>query len=258
MTGTNVEKVARSIIGAYSDGPIAPVRDLVTDTAQAYSVQQATVRHWLQQGRRIAGRKIGLTSKAVQQQLGVDEPDYGTIFADMIANDRAVIPSGAVLQPRVEAEIAFVLASDLDGANATPESVIAATQYVTPALEICGSRIAGWDIRIQDTIADNASAGMIVLGNARHKAVLDDLPNVPMQFHQNGAMSIEGTGAACLGNPAIAVAWLAREFARLGESLRAGDIVMSGALARMASASPGDQFHADFGSFGSVSVSFAR
>jgi 2-keto-4-pentenoate hydratase len=253
-----VETTAERIIAAYKGEAIPPVRESLETVPNAYAVQQATVRLWLSQGRRIVGRKIGLTSKAVQSQLGVDEPDFGVIFEDMVVENGGVVAAGSVKQPRVEAEIAFVLGSDLDRANISAEDVMAATSYVCPALEICGSRIQKWDIKIADTIADNASAGMIVLGKSAGKLKLDELPAVQVRLSQNGAVAQEGRGAACLGNPAIAVAWLAETLARFGEGLKAGDIVMSGALAAMLPASPGDRFEADFGSFGSVAVSFAK
>lgn len=244
-------------MGAYTHSPIAPVRERLNGVTEAYAVQQLTVRGWLANGRRIAGRKIGLTAKAVQQQLGVDEPDYGVIFADMVVPDGGEVAKGMVLQPRVEAEIAFVLKRDLSGSAVTPEDVIAATDYVCPALEICGSRIAEWNIKIEDTVADNASAGLIVLGESRSAADLSQLPQIGVRLSHNGSVAVEGCGEACLGNPAIAVAWLAQALARYGEGLQAGDIVMSGALARMLLASPGDTFDADFGAFGSVNVTFA-
>jgi 2-keto-4-pentenoate hydratase len=254
-----VDEVTRSLQTAYATGhPIAPVRDRVSDVATAYAIQQAQVAAWLTQGRRIVGRKIGLTAKVVQKQLGVDEPDFGTILDHMVAPDRGQIAAGTILQPRVEAEIAFVLAKDLDPIRVSPDTVVAVTDYVCPAIEICGSRISGWDIKIADTIADNASAGMIVLGMRRTKAVLAELPGISVSVRQNGAVVAEGAGQACLGNPAIAVAWLAEALGRLGTQLRAGDIVMSGALARMIPGAAGDDFAADFGAFGSASIGFAR
>lgn len=253
-----MDEVAKEILGAYSTGtPIAPVRGRINGVPQAYAVQQVTVDHWLRAGRRIVGRKIGLTAKAVQEQLGVHEPDFGALFADMIIENGGTIPRGAIMQPRVEAEIAFVLKSGISGTQISPEQVIAATDYVTPALEICGSRVANWDIRIEDTIADNASSAMIVLGHGRLVPTLAGLPQIAMSLTHNGQPAVEGRGDACLGNPAIAVAWLAEALTRLGEGLKPGDIVMSGALARMLPAAAGDVFAGDFGELGSVSVSFA-
>lgn len=250
--------VAERILEAYAARtPIPPVRGEVSGVAAAYRVQSLTTRHWLERGRRLCGRKIGLTAKAVQVQLGVDEPDFGALFSDMILHDGASVAPEAVLQPRIEGEIAFILKTSLGGPKVTPEAVIAATDYVVPAIEICGSRIAGWDIRIEDTIADNASSGLVVLGEQRTKPSLAELADVPLRIEQNGALAAEGRGDACLGNPAIAVAWLAEALSRFGEELRAGDVVMSGALAKMLTARPGDRFAARFGAMGEVAVSFA-
>lgn len=251
--------IAERLIGAYRTGvPIAPIRREIKGIAAAYAVQQETVTQWQRAGRTIAGRKIGLTAKAVQEQLGVGEPDFGTLFADMIKPDGATLPWNSVLQPRVEAEIAFILKANIGGAAISPETVLAATDFVAPALEICGSRIAHWDIAIEDTIADNASSGLVVLGTARHKpASLEALAAAAMTIRHNGAAAGEGSGAACLGNPAIAVAWLAEALGQFGSGLRAGDVVMSGALAKMLPAEPGDSFIADFGAWGTVSTRFA-
>jgi 2-keto-4-pentenoate hydratase len=253
----NKTDIAQKIVDAYSTRvPVAPVRTEIKGVAEAYAVQQAAVDIWTRRGRKIAGQKIGLTSKAVQDQLGVNEPDFGTLFADMILNDGATVPSGAVSQPRIEAEIAFVMKTDLKGMKITPEQVLAATDYVCPAIEICGSRIANWDIKIEDTIADNASSGLVVIGSRRTKPVLSGLATAEMSIRHNGAPAGSGRGDACLGNPAIAVAWLAEALTRFGGGLRAGDLVMSGALAKMIAAKPGDNFDVDFGALGAVSVKF--
>jgi 2-keto-4-pentenoate hydratase len=255
----NRSAIARRILQAYETRqPIGPVRGEITGVSEAYAVQQAALQIWHERGRIVAGHKIGLTSKPVQTQLGVDEPDFGTLFSDMILESGALVELERVLQPRVEAEIAFVLKSDLYGDRISPDAVVAATDYVCPAIEICGSRIAGWDIKIEDTIADNASSGLVVLGSTRHKPVLADLAAVAMKITQNRAVAGEGQGAACLGNPAIAVAWLAEALTRFGGGLKAGELVMSGALSKMLSAAPGDEFRADFGAMGSVSVDFAK
>src|SRR5579885_713061 len=257
----DVSAIAQRILDAYRTGaPIAPVRGEITGVDQAYAVQRATIDRWLAEGRKLAGQKIGLTSKAVQAQLGVDEPDFGALFADMVLADGAVVPRSRVLQPRIEGEIAFVLKADLAGDRAgriTPQDVIAATEYVTPAIEICGSRIANWDIRIEDTTADDASSGLIVLSGRRIAPDLAALAAVTLTIRHNGEVAAEGRGVACLGNPANAVAWLGEALLRFGTRLRAGDIVMSGALAKMLPAGPGSRFAAEFGSYGSVSVAFA-
>jgi 2-keto-4-pentenoate hydratase len=254
-----VTEVSEQILNAYQTGrPIAPVRDRIRDVPEAYAVQQASVDVWLERGRKIAGQKIGLTSKAVQAQLGVDEPDFGVLFADMILEDGAEIPWAKVLQPRIEGEIAFALKADLKGEHLSPKEVIEATEYVAPAVEICGSRIAGWDIRIADTISDNASSGLVVLGKNRVKPIMDELPRITMTMRQGSATVAEGTGEACLGNPAVAVAWLGEMLTRFGGGLRAGDVVLSGALAKMVAAEPGRNYAANFGSLGEVRLQFGR
>jgi 2-keto-4-pentenoate hydratase len=249
--------IAKRILQAYKTGePIAPVRGEVSGLAAAYTVQQATVDAWVKAGRGPAGHKIGLTSRAVQDQLGVKEPDYGMLFQDMILESGARIAPRAVMQPRIEPEVAFILKADLVGEQVTAEQVIAATDYVLPAVEVCGSRIKGWDIHFEDTIADNASSGLVVLGTKKHKPVLADLAEIVVQVRRADVICAEGKGAACLGNPANAVAWLAVALSRLGHQLRGGDLVMSGAMAKMVSAEKGEQFTVGFGTFGSVTLSF--
>jgi 2-keto-4-pentenoate hydratase len=255
---TVVEEAARAILGAHARRQeIGPIREQIRGVEQAYAVQTQTVTVWRSSGRRTIGHKIGLTSQAVQQQLGVDQPDFGVLFEDMLVADKGVIPAGAVMQPRVEAEIAFVLARDLNGEDISIANVIDATDYVCPALEICGSRIAGWDIRIEDTIADNASAGLFVLGSKRSPALAAELPNVALRFLRNDELLAQGKGSDCLGSPAAAVAWLARTMTSLGDGLKAGNVIMSGALTRMTQAAPGETFRGDFGAFGTVTVKFA-
>ncbi len=252
-------EIANRILEAYKSGvPIAPVRTEVSGLAAAYAVQRATFDAWLKAGRKPAGHKIGLTSNAVQEQLGVHEPDYGALFGDMILENGAHIGPRAVLQPRVEPEVAFVLKTDLAGENLTADQVIAATDYVVPAVEVCGSRIKGWDIRFEDTVADNASSGLVVLGIRKSKPALAELADLQVQVRVNGSVNAEGRGVACLGNPANAVAWLAGALTRQGDRLRAGDVVMSGAMAKMVAAEVGSSFDADFGAFGSVSLHFDR
>ena len=176
----------------------------------------------------------------------------------MILENGAHIGPRAVLQPRVEPEVAFVLKTDLFGENLTADQVVTATDYVVPAVEVCGSRIKAWDIRFEDTVADNASSGLVVLGGQKWKPALAELANLQVQVRLNGSVNAEGRGVACMGNPANAVAWLAGALTRLGDRLRAGDVVMSGAMAKMVAAEVGSSFDADFGAFGSVSLYFDR
>jgi 2-keto-4-pentenoate hydratase len=246
------------LLGARaSRRPCPPVRDLLdpATVSGAYAVQLAWIERRIDEGVHVVGRKIGLTNPAVQAQLGVDSPDYGFLLTDMHYGDGATIEADVLLQPRVEAEVAFVLRSDLDLATATEEDVVAATDYVCAALEIVDSRIADWDIRLVDTIADNASAGAFVLGTDHHE-IDRDLSAVSMTMLRNKEKVSEGSGSDCMGSPLSAVAWLARTCAALGSPLRAGEIVLSGALGRVVDARPGDMFTAEISGLGAVSVGF--
>jgi 2-keto-4-pentenoate hydratase len=237
--------------------PCAPVRDLLEDAASAYAVQSAWVAERLEAGAIVTGRKIGLTSPVVQAQLGVDSPDFGVLLDEMAVPAGGTADPARLLQPRIEAEVAFVLGGDLSLAAPTDADVVAATESVTAALEIVDSRIAGWDITLLDTVADNASAGMYVLGPAPRP--LDpglDLASCAMTMRRNGTAVSAGIGSACLGSPVRAVAWLAATAYALGAPLRAGDVVLSGALGPMVEVHAGDQFEAEVDELGTVSVTF--
>src|SRR5690606_2028174 len=211
---STIQALARRIREAYDTGvPCAPIRDELTpgDIDAAYAIQQANTDFWLKSGRRLVGRKIGLTAKAVQRQLGVDQPDYGMLFADMMIGDGEEIPLERVLQPKVEAEVALVLERDLAHEQPTVADVIMATAYAVPSIEVVGSRIANWDIKIQDTIADNASGALFVLGGPPRKLEGLDLRLCGMVMERRGDQISVGAGAACLGNPLNAAAWLARK-----------------------------------------------
>lgn len=235
-----------------------PLRDEIgtEDLSAAYAVQQLNVDRALKAGRRLVGRKIGLTSVAVQKQLGVDQPDFGAIFADMVVPDGAVIPTGAVMQPKVEAEIALVVGKDLDVPNPTIVDLIGATEYLLPAIEVVGSRIENWDIKITDTIADNASCGLIVLGDSPAKLSDVDMRLCGMVMDKAGEPASIGAGKACLGSPMNAALWLAGKMAHMGTPLKAGDIVMTGALGPMVPVSAGDNFEARISGVGSVRAIF--
>jgi 2-keto-4-pentenoate hydratase len=228
--------------------PCAPIRDLLggKDISAAYLVQSKLIARRAAEGHVRVGRKIGLTSKAVQRQLGVDQPDFGVLLDRMEIPDGGLVPAGLLLQPRIEAEIAFRLATDLDGA----------ASYA--ALEIVDSRIAVWDITIVDTVADNASSGLFVISD--HEVPLDglDLASAGMQMLRNDAVVSTGTGSACLGHPLNALAWLASTAAAYGDPLRAGDIVLSGALGPMMPVRPGDTFTAEIDGLGDIAVSFEK
>jgi 2-keto-4-pentenoate hydratase len=260
-TGTPVIQAADRLLDAALTGtPCRPVRDLIGagDVAAAYAVQQQLAEVRLAAGARVVGHKIGLTSPAVQRQLGVDQPDFGLLFDDMDLSGYAVVPVTGLLQPRVEAEIAFVLGSDLDNGDLTPEEVRAAVAYAVPALEIVDSRIAGWDITIADTIADNASSGRFVLGAGQVR--LDAFAPVDsvMAMTVDGEVVSEGTGAACLGDPLTALAWLARTTREHGRPLRAGQVVLSGALGPMVPVRPGTRVVATISGLGTVAATFGE
>ncbi|MGH1555770.1 2-keto-4-pentenoate hydratase [Streptomyces sp. L7] len=236
-----------------------PVRDLLDGGGleTAYAVQQLNVRRGLDAGRRIVGRKIGLTSPAVQRQLGVDRPDFGALFADMAVPDGGEVPVGRLLRPKVEAEVALVLGRDLPHPECTIVDVLRAVDFALPALEIVDSRVRNWDISLVDTVADNASSGLYVLGGTPVPLTAVDLHAVTMTMSRDGETVSEGTGADCLGSPLTAAVWLASALAERGDPLRAGDLVLTGALGPMTPAAPGDTFEAHISDLGSVRVRFA-
>jgi 2-keto-4-pentenoate hydratase len=238
----------------------APVRDLITDVDAAYAVQQLSVSRQLALGRRVAGRKIGLTSVAVQRQLGVDRPDFGALYADDIHGDADPVDLGRFLLPRVEVEVAFVLGADLDLPHPSVLDVMRAVEFVLPAIEIVDSRIAGWNITLVDTVADNASGAATVLGAPVIWPSTDpfalDLRTCGALIEHRGEVVSVGAGAACLGNPLNAVTWLARELGRRGEALRAGDLVLSGALGPVVPVSAPGVYEARLEGLGSVRAVF--
>jgi len=244
---------------AASRQPCPPVRTLLPDgdVAAAYAVQTALVQSRTAAGARVVGRKIGLTNPAVQAQLGVDQPDFGVLLGDMDCPSGRPLDIGRLMQPRIEAEIAFVLRTGLDQDGAlTLDRVKAAIDYAVPALEVVDSRIAGWDIGIVDTVADNASAGLFVLGPTRTALADVDPVAVTMTMTRGDEVVSRGTGADCLGDPLAAVAWLAATARDHGAPLRAGDVVLSGALGPMVPVSPGDTFTAHLSVLGAVHVTF--
>jgi len=238
--------------------PCPPVRTLMPagDVGIAYAVQAAWVAGQVAAGDRVVGRKIGLTNPAVQAQLGVDQPDFGTLLSTMDCPPGEPIGTSRLLQPKIEAEVAFVLARDLDVPDISPDDVLAATESVVAALEIVDSRIADWDISIVDTVADNASSGLFTLGTEHRPPGGTDLAACPMRLWRDGEEVSSGSGAACLGHPAIAVAWLAATARSYGQPLRAGEIVLSGALGPMVPVRAGDRFTAEIGGLGEVAAVF--
>lgn len=238
--------------------PCAPVRDLLgeTDLALAYEVQRRLTENRLRAGARVVGRKIGLTSPAVQRQLGVDRPDFGVLFDDMDVSGQETVSFECLLQPKIEAEVAFVLGSDLDGDDLGLPTVRAAVEYATAALEIVDSRIANWNITITDTIADNASSGLYVLGERKVPLSEFEPVDVTMSLYVDGGLASEGTGAACLGDPLEALLWLAQTAQEFGNPLRAGQVVLSGALGAMVPVRPGTIVRAEISTLGSVEAVF--
>lgn len=223
---------------------------------EAYHIQLENIKKKVSEGRKIIGKKIGLTSVAVQNLLGVNEPDYGHLLDTMIIENGGTIFCETMIQPKIEGEIAFILKDDLKGPNITVLDVLQATDYVVPALEIVDSRIQDWKIKLQDTVADNASSGFYVLGGKPTKIEDINLELIGMALYQNGEVANTGVGAAALGNPAACVAWLANRLADYDIPLKAGEVLLSGALSGMVVAKPGDTFTARFAHLGQVSVNF--
>ena len=240
--------------------PCAPVRDLLGDRSvdAAYKVQAINTGLAEESGRTVIGWKIGLTSPAVQRQLGVDQPDFGLLFADCEIGDGEQVDVGRLLQPRAEAEVVFVMGRDLPDRPLVAADILRATEFVVPGIEIVDSRIADWNITIADTIADNASSGLHVLAPAPMSLSGLDLKRLGMRLLADGTEVSSGVGAACLGHPVNAVVWLANTARRFGRPLREGDTVLSGALGPMVSVTAGTRYEAIIDGLGSVSVSFGR
>ncbi|MGO4956934.1 2-keto-4-pentenoate hydratase [Luteococcus sp. Sow4_B9] len=260
MTNNTDNAVERLLTASQTRVPCAPVRDLIgrDDVEAAYAVQEQITAHRLEAGAKIIGRKIGLTSVAVQKQLGVDQPDFGVLLDDMVYEQGAVIPADAFMQPKIEGEVAFVLGKDLAEGELDMAQIREAVAEVRAALEICDSRIENWDISFGDTVADNASAGAYVLGDT--VLTLDEVEprEVSMTMTVTGQEDSVGTGEACLGDPLIALQWLAVKSRELGNPLKAGQVILSGALGPMRPVAPGGQVNATISKLGDVSVSFGE
>ena len=260
-------KALEMLVGARASGqPCPPVRGLLPDgdVDAAYAVQSSWVADQIAAGARVVGRKIGLSNPVVQAQFGVGQPDFGVLLDTMACAAQAPVDITRTLQPKIEAEIAFVLAEDLDGDVIGRAEVAAATAYVVAALEIVDSRIAGWDISIVDTVADNASSGLFVLGDRQQGLGHLDLADCAMTMRKGGESGKDGDvvstgrGSAVLGHPLASVAWLAATVRDLGRPLRAGEVILSGSLGPMVPVAPGDVFLADISGLGQVSATFTE
>jgi 2-oxopent-4-enoate hydratase len=259
LNETQIMELAETLILASEKAqPVAPLTEKQPDISvdEAYRIQLATVERRLSEGRKIIGKKIGLTSPAMQQMFNVGEPDYGHLFDDMIAYQGEPIPFSGLLQPRIEGEIAFVLERDLTGPGVMPSDVLRATSGVAAAFEIIDSRIKDWKIKIQDTVADNASSGAFVLGSKLVPVTGLDLRHVGFVLTKNGALAGTGAGAAVLGSPAQSVAWLANKMGEYGIGLKAGEIILSGAPAAAVPIAPGDSAHLVVDRIGEVTCFF--
>ncbi|OBG86501.1 2-keto-4-pentenoate hydratase [Mycobacterium sp. E802] len=238
--------------------PLTPLTDghPDIDVVDAYEIQLINIRQRVAEGAKIVGHKVGLSSKAMQDMMGVEEPDYGHLLDEMEVFEDVPVKSGRFLYPRVEVEVGFILADDLPGAGCTEEDVLAATAAFAPAIELIDTRITNWQIKLCDTIADNASSAGWVLGEARVSPKDIDICNIDAVLTNHGEVVAEGRSDAVLGNPVTAVAWLARKVESFGVRLKAGDIVLPGSCTRAIDAPPGSDFVADFAGLGSVRLSF--
>jgi len=256
----NYETAAKRLRAAYAGGPIPPLRDLLApvDLEGAYAVQTINTDYWCSAGRETVGRKVGLTATAVQEQLGVSQPDFGVLFGDMQVDDGAKVSRESLIQPRVEAEVAIILGTDLPGPLVTRLDLENAITEVAAAIEIVDSRIADWNISFSDTVADNGSSGLFVLSARKRELAGLDLWSCGMVLTVNGKVRSLGAGAACMGHPLNAAIWLSNTLVERGDPLRAGDIVLTGALGPMTGIAPGDSVEATIGGLGTVGFEYAK
>lgn len=256
---STIEKIAETLIEAEkSKNPISPLTAQFENlnVTDAYNIQLEVLKRKVEEGRTVIGKKVGLTSVAMQKMLGVDEPDYGHLLDDMKVPNNGTVKVSDFLSPKIEAEIGFVLGEDLKGPSITFLDVLMATEYVVPTLEIIDSRIADWKIGLIDTVADNGSSAMVVVGEKMTAIDGIDLRSVGMTFFKNNEMVATGSGAAALGHPAHAIAWLANKLHEFGITLKAGELILPGALSAAIPVQEGDTVSAQFGPVGSVSVTF--
>ena len=259
---TDTERRAAAVALAEAERTRIPIDPLTTqwaeiDVVDAYEIQLANIADRLKAGALVRGHKVGLSARAMQAMMGVDEPDYGHLLDDMFFFEGDAVPAGRYLYPRVEVEVGFVLGAPLSGPACSVADVLAATAFVCPAIEIIDSRIRDWKIRIADTIADNASSAGVVLGGRRTPLAGVDLRTIGAVLRRNGEIVQTGAAGAVLGNPATAVAWLANTVHRFGVSLEAGHVILPGSCTRAVDVRPGDVVRADFDVLGPVSIRFS-
>lgn len=261
MEAHSVNEAAEALLGAYASHAAVPPltsRYPGMSVGDAYSVQLAQVKAWAAAGARVKGHKVGLTSAAMQRQLGVDQPDFGHLLSTMFLPAGTPADYGGFLQPRAEPEIAFVLGKPLTGPGVTVAEAIAAIDFVLPALEIIDSRITDWKITLADTIADNASSGGVVLGTRPVRPEALDLAMAGCLLFRNGEIAGTGAGGAVLGSPVNALVWLANMLGDRGTGLEAGHVVLPGSVTAAIPFGPGDTVAAAFDRIGSVSITFAE
>ena len=259
MNSTLIEQLGDELYGALKACQVLdPLSSRHPDITieDAYAIQQRLIARRLDAGERVVGKKIGVTSQAVMNMLGVFQPDFGILLDGMVYNEGQPIEARTLIQPKAEGEIAFVLKKDLMGPGVTAADVMAATEGVMACFEIVDSRIRDWKIQIQDTVADNASCGVFVLGDRLVDPRDVDLATCGMVLEKNGEIVATGAGAAALGHPANAVAWLANTLGRLGMGLKAGEVVLSGSLGIMVPVQAGDSLRVTIGGIGGCSVRF--
>ena len=260
METTLIDTLGDRLYDAFvARAAVAPLTSQHEDLTvhDAYRIQQRFVKRRLDAGETFVGKKIGVTSKAVMDMLGVYQPDFGYLLSGMVYGEGERIPLDTLIQPKAEGEIAFILKRDLKGPGVTNAMVLAATECVMPCFEIVDSRIRDWKIKIGDTVADNASCGVFVLGDKAVSPRRVDLATCGMVLEKNGEVIGTGAGAAALGSPVNAVAWLANTLGQFDIPLKAGEVILSGALAAMATIQAGDSFRVSIGGIGACSVRFA-
>jgi 2-oxopent-4-enoate hydratase len=260
LNETELSGTAQNLIAAYKDlEPIAPLTEMYPEITveEAYRIQLLTVDAWKAEGKKVVGKKIGITSMPIQEMLGVDEPDYGHLMDNMLVYEDMGMSVSTLISPRIEGEIAFVLKSDLIGPGITPADVVLATAGVMPALEIIDSRVKDWKIKIQDTVADNASSAAFVVGANMVPLKKLDLRNVGFVFLKNGKIVATGAGAAVLGGPVQSVAWLANKLGDYGIGLKAGEIILSGSAVAAVPVEKGDSVNLTVDRIGTVSCFFS-